>query len=84
MNFKLGIKISLLGTLVEAIGIVLDVLHHLDIGIETPEGLLTWNHGIIFIGFLINFVGVLITLFSARKMGAAETAKIAIPLKVDG
>ncbi len=74
MNFKLGIKISLLGTLVEAVGIVLDILHHLDIGIKTPEGLLTWNHGIIFIGFLINFVGVLITLFWAQKTTALEPA----------
>lgn len=68
MNFKLGIKISLWGTALEAIGIFLDILHHLNMGIKTPEGLLTPFHFIIFIGFLINFVGVMITLaFSAKK-----------------
>lgn len=68
MNFKLGIKISLGGTFIEAVGLVLDVLHHLAIGIKTPEGLITGNHLIILIGFLINFVGVMITLvFSRRK-----------------
>lgn len=67
-NFKLGIKISLVGTFIEAVGILLDVLHHLDIGLETPEGLITGNHLTLFAGFLINFVGVLITLiYSKRK-----------------
>ena len=67
MNFKLGIKISLAGTLIEAVGLVLDVLHHLNIGLETPEGLITGNHLTIFAGFLINFVGVMITLMSSRS-----------------
>lgn len=66
-NFKLGIKISLAGTFIEAVGIFLDILHHLNIGLETPEGLITGNHLAIFIGFLINFVGVLITLLSSRN-----------------
>ena len=66
MNLKLGIKISLAGTFVEAIGIVLDILHHLNIGIKTPEGLITGNHLIIFAGFLINFIGVFITLMSSK------------------
>lgn len=64
---KTGIKISLIGTIVEAIGIALDITHHLDIGIKTPEGLVTPYHLIIFAGFLINFVGVLITIFAFRR-----------------
>ena len=68
MSIQKGIKISLIGTVIEAIGFGLDIFHHLDIGIKTPEGLLTPFHFIIFIGFLINFIGVLITLiFSRRK-----------------
>ena len=61
MKFTTGIKISLAGTGIEAIGILLDVAHHLNIGIKTPEGLLTPYHFIIFAGFFINFIGVLIT-----------------------
>jgi len=64
---KKGIKISLFGTAIEAVGLVLDIFHHLQIGIKTPEGLLTPNHFTILIGFLINFVGVLITLISSRR-----------------
>lgn len=67
MNFKLGIKISFTGTFIEAIGLLLDILHHLNIGIQTPEGLLTLNHFIIFIGFLINFIGVFLTAISKEK-----------------
>lgn len=67
MKLKTGIKISLIGTGIEAIGIVADVLHHLDIGIKTPEGLITGNHLTIFAGFFINFIGVLITLLYSRK-----------------
>ncbi|MDP3730966.1 MAG: hypothetical protein Q8R34_00500 [bacterium] len=67
MEFKTGIKISLIGTALEAVGMVLDILHHLKIGLETPEGLLTFNHTLIFIGFIINFIGVLITLKSRIK-----------------
>lgn len=70
MEFKTGIKISLVGTGIEAIGIFLDILHHLQIGIKTAEGLLTFNHLIIFIGFLINFAGVLITWSSKKNTGA--------------
>ncbi|MDO8495588.1 MAG: hypothetical protein Q7S32_03690 [bacterium] len=66
-TFQKGIKISLFGTAVEAVGLVLDILHHLNIGLETPEGLLTGNHFTIFVGFLINFTGVLITLIYSRK-----------------
>ena len=66
-KLKLGIRISLLGTAMEAVGIALDILHHLNIGIKTLEGLLTTNHFAIFAGFLINFVGVLITLVSSRR-----------------
>ena len=66
-KFKIGIKISLMGTLIEAIGLALDILHHLNIGLKTPEGLITGNHLTIFIGFLINFVGVLITFMSSRN-----------------
>lgn len=67
MEFKTGIKISLIGTAIEAVGIFFDILHHLQIGIETQEGLLTFNHFVIFIGFLVNFVGVLATLKSRIK-----------------
>lgn len=67
MNLKTGIKISLMGTTVEAVGIFLDFLHHPQIGIKTPEGLLTFNHSLIFIGFIINFLGVLMTLKSRIK-----------------
>lgn len=67
MKFTTGIKISLLGTGVEAIGMLLDILHHLNIGITTPEGLVTPFHLTIFVGFLINFIGVLITLVANRK-----------------
>ncbi len=67
MIFRKGIKISLLGTAIETVGIFLDILHHLNIGIETPEGLLTLNHYIIFVGFLINFIGVLLTLILSNR-----------------
>ena len=65
-----GIKISLIGTGVEAVGMVLDILHHIDIGIKTAEGLITFNHILIFIGFFINFAGVLATWSSKKNMGA--------------
>ncbi len=67
MTLKNGIKIGLVGTTVEAVGLVLDILHHLQIGIKTPEGLLTANHFIIFLGFLITTVGILLTLSFSRK-----------------
>ncbi len=54
-----AIKISLWGLGIETFGLVLDIMHHLHIGIETPEGLLTYQHTIIFIGFLITAIGVL-------------------------
>jgi len=66
MRIQSGIKISFAGTIIEAIGFGLDIIHHLDIGITSPEGLLTPIHFTIFIGFLINFVGVLIT-YTARR-----------------
>ncbi len=67
MTIKRGIKISLIGTGIEAIGMVLDIMHHINIGIQSAEGLLTPFHGIIFGGFAVNFVGVLITMVSTRK-----------------
>jgi len=67
MNFRTGIRISFTGTFIEAVGLILDILHHLNIGIETPEGLLTFNHFIIFVGFLVNFVGVFLTAISRKK-----------------
>lgn len=67
MKLKTGIKISFVGTVIEAIGLFLDIAHHLQIGIKTPEGLITPNHLIIFVGFLINFAGVLLTFLTARK-----------------
>lgn len=67
MTFKKGIKISLTGTAVEAVGMGLDIMHHINIGIKSPEGLLTPFHFIIFLGFLINFVGVMITLIFSKK-----------------
>ena len=70
MQFKTGIKISLIGTGIEAIGIFLDILHHINIGIKATEGLITFNHLLIFIGFLINFAGVLVTWSSKKNTGA--------------
>ena len=68
MTLKQGIKISLIGTAIEAVGMVLDIMHHVDIGIRSPEGLLTPFHFIIFIGFLINFVGVIITFAFSKRV----------------
>ena len=67
MKFQTGIKISLGGTFIEAVGITLDIFHHINIGIKTPEGLLTPFHGLIFLGFAVNFIGVLITLLASRR-----------------
>ena len=67
MTIRQGIKISLIGTAIEALGMGLDIMHHIDIGIRSPEGLLTPFHAIIFIGFIINFVGVIITLIFSRR-----------------
>ena len=67
MTLKQGIKISLIGTAIEAVGMVLDIMHHVDIGIRSQEGLLTPFHFIIFIGFLINFVGVALTFIFSKK-----------------
>jgi hypothetical protein len=64
LNLKImkeGIKISVWGISIQAIGLVLDIAHHLNIGIQTPEGLLTIQHTIILIGFLVTAVGVLKT-----------------------
>lgn len=66
MRLKNGIKISLGGTFVEAIGMALDIMHHVNIGITSPEGLLTPFHGLIFLGFVINLIGVLITLVASK------------------
>ena len=67
MTLKKGIKISLIGTAIESVGLVLDIAHHIDIGLKSPEGLLTPFHFIIFIGFIINFAGVMLTLIFSRK-----------------
>ena len=67
MTIRRGIKISLAGTAIEALGMGLDIMRHIDIGIRSPEGLLTPFHFIIFIGFIINFVGVLMTLIFSKK-----------------
>ena len=67
MTLKKGIKISLTGTAIEALGMGLDIVHHIDIGLKSPEGLLTPFHFIIFIGFLINFAGVMLTLIFSKK-----------------
>ena len=67
MTLKKGIKISLMGTAMEALGMGLDIVHHIDIGLKSPEGLLTPFHFIIFIGFLINFAGVMLTLIFSKK-----------------
>lgn len=74
MNVRTGIKISLIGTGIEVVGMVLDIMHHIDIGITSPEGLLTLFHGLIFVGFLVNCVGVIITLIVSNKV--ASTAPI--------
>lgn len=67
MRLQTGIKISLGGTFVEAIGMVLDIGHHINIGLKSPEGLLTPFHALIFLGFAINLAGVLITLLVSRR-----------------
>jgi len=67
MTLKKGIKISLIGTAIESVGLVLDIMHHIDIGLKSPEGLLTPFHFIIFIGFIINFAGVMLTLIFSKK-----------------
>ena len=67
MSFKTGIKISFIGTGIEAVGMFLDIMHHLDIGIKTPEGLITPFHLTIFAGFLVNFVGVLAIGLSKKR-----------------
>ena len=67
MTLKKGIRISLTGTAIESVGFVLDIMHHIDIGLKTPEGLLTPVHFIIFIGFIINFAGVMLTLIFSKK-----------------
>jgi len=61
MKLITGVKTSFIGTGIEAIGMLFDILHHLNIGIKTPEGLLTPIHFIIFAGFVINTIGVFIT-----------------------
>ncbi|HEY4520553.1 MAG TPA: hypothetical protein VJJ72_02000 [Candidatus Paceibacterota bacterium] len=66
MSRTTGVKISFAGTAIEGLGILLDIFHHLNIGLETPEGLLTPFHFLILFGFLINFVGVIITASSRR------------------
>ena len=76
MNYKTGIKVSLWGIAIQAVGLLLDILHHLNIGIETPEGLFTWQHSIIFIGFLITSVGVLVTLIFSPKTVSQASANI--------
>ena len=67
MTLKKGIRISLTGTAIESVGFVLDIMHHIDIGLKSPEGLLTPFHFIIFIGFIINFAGVMLTLIFSKK-----------------
>ncbi len=62
MTFVQEKKIILTGMIVETVGLFLDILHHLNIGIETPEGLLTPFHLIILLGFLITAVGVVVLL----------------------
>ncbi len=66
-ELKKGIRISFIGTGIEAVGMLLDILHHLNIGLETEEGLITGNHLTIFVGFLINFIGVSMTFMANRK-----------------
>ena len=58
---KKAIKVSLVGFAVETLGLVLDIMHHLSIGIETPEGLFTFQHTVIFAGFVIMSAGVYMT-----------------------
>ena len=62
MGINRGITISIGGSAIEMVGMTLDIMHHIDIGIESPEGLLTPFHGLIFGGFVINFIGVILTL----------------------
>lgn len=59
MKLPIGLRVIVGGTVIETIGLVADILHHLKIGIETPEGLLTANHLLIFVGFIIHVIGLL-------------------------
>ncbi len=67
MQLKKIIRIILVGIGVETVGIILDIMHHLQIGIKTPEGLLTFNHTLIFAGFLVNLIAVLVACKSQGK-----------------
>ncbi len=60
-------RIILAGMIIETVGLFLDILHHLNIGIERPEGLLTPFHFTILLGFLITVVGVVALLFVKIK-----------------
>ena len=66
-HMRRGIRVSFAGTGIEAVGMALDILHHINIGISAPEGLITPFHATIFIGFVINFIGVFMTFRSSRK-----------------
>lgn len=59
MTFARYLKISFAGIIIETLGLLLDIFHHLKIGIETAEGLVEPFHIIILIGFIINFAGVI-------------------------
>lgn len=61
-----AIKISLIGLVVETVGLILDVGHHLNIGIETPEELISPWHLTIGIGFFITAIGILM-VYRAHK-----------------
>ncbi len=62
MRLRREDKIILTGMIMEGAGLFLDILQHLNIGIETEEGLLTPFHFVILLGFLLTAVGVAILL----------------------
>ena len=71
-RLKKGIKISLWGLGIQTFGMMLDVLHHVDIGINSPEGLLSPWHALIGVGFGITMLGILKTHISHRKYSGSQ------------
>lgn len=59
MHLRKALKIATIGSILQGVGILLDALHHLRIGIETAEGLFTPYHILIFVGFTVTTFGLI-------------------------
>lgn len=64
---KKEVKISLIGIYIEIVGVVLDIGHHINIGLKVPEGLISPYHFLIFAGFVITAVGIFMTWLGFNK-----------------